>query len=342
MKKEFFGVCADGRKASIYTIGNSSGLTARISDFGGVVVNLFVRDKDGNERDVVLGYDTLAEYEKNPCYFGALIGRCGNRIGRGRFSIDGTEYQLDNNERVNHLHGGFQGFDKKLWHAEQTENSLKLTLLSPDGDQKYPGNLVVCVVYTVTNDNALEIRYRGLSDQKTIFNMTNHAYFNLGGQDEPNILGHVLRIDADAITAIDEGLIPTGELMPVNGTPFDFRTPKKIGRDIGADHAQIKVAGGFDHNYALCSGSTAAEAFCEASGISMTVYTDLPGIQLYTGNFLDENVGMKGNRRANKNRAFCLEMQYFPDAVNHSNFESPVIEAGQCKEYYTRFEFSIR
>ena len=342
MQKELFGVCADGRKADLYTISNSSGMTARISDFGGAVVNLYVKDRDGNERDVVLGYDNLAGYEKNACYFGMLIGRSGNRIGGGRFSIDGVEYQLDNNERANHLHGGFAGFDKKLWHAEQTENSLKLTLFSPDGDQKYPGNLVACVVYTVTQDNALQIEYSGMSDRKTIFNMTNHAYFNLGGQDEPTILDHVMRIDADAITAIDEGLIPTGELMPVNGTPFDFRSPKKIGRDIGADHAQIKVAGGFDHNYALCGGSTAAEAFCEASGISMKVATDLPGMQLYTGNFLDENVTMKGSRRANKNRAFCLETQYFPDAVNHANFESPVIEAGQYKEYYTRFEFSIR
>lgn len=342
MKKEFFGVCADGREASLYTIGNSAGMTARISDFGGVVVNLFVKGKDGSMRDVVLGYDNLADYEKNPCYFGALIGRCGNRIGGARFSIDGVEYVLENNERANQLHGGFQGFDKRLWHAEQTENSLKLTLLSPDGDQKYPGNLVVCVVYTVTEDNALHIAYHGMSDRKTIFNMTNHAYFNLGGQDEPNILDHVLRIDSDAITAVDEGLIPTGELMPVDGTPFDFRSPKKIGQDIGAEHTQLKIAGGYDHNYALRGSGEVAEAFCEASGIVLKVVTDLPGMQLYTGNFLDENVVMKDNRRANKNRAFCLETQYFPDAINQSNFESPVIEAGQCKEYYTRFEFSVR
>ncbi len=341
MKKEFFGVLAEGREASIYTIGNSSGLTARISDFGGVLVNLYVRDRDGGLRDVVLGYDRLAGYEKNSCYFGALIGRNGNRIGGARFSIDGTEYQLDSNERANQLHGGFEGFDKKLWHAEQTENSLKLTLMSADGDQKYPGNLVVCVVYTVTEDNALCIAYRGMADRKTIFNMTNHAYFNLGGQDEHDILDHVLRIDSDAITAVDEALIPTGELMPVTGTPFDFRSPKKIGWDIGADHVQLKIAGGYDHNFALRSGN-AAEAYCETSGIAMKVTTSSPGVQLYTGNFLDENVVMKGESRANKNRAFCLETQYYPDAVNHANFESPVIEAGQCKEYFTRFEFSVR
>lgn len=343
MKREKFGVCTDRRVAYLYTISNSSGMTAKISDFGGVMVSLFVKDKTGNYRDVVMGYDTLAEYENNPAYVGALIGRCASRIKDGKFNLDGKDYQLDKNDNTNHLHGGFEGFNKKLWNAEQISAScLKLTLFSPEGDQKYPGNLVVCVEYEITEDNTLCITYRGMSDQKTIFNMTHHAYINLGGQDADTILDHYLRIDADTFVEIDENMSVTGEVMAVEETPLDFRNPKKIGKDINADNEQVRLAGGYDHNYVLNGGGAAAEAYCEATGIEMKVYTDLPGMQLYTGNFLDESVLMKGGCSANKHRAFCLETQYFPDAVNHCNFPSPVIEAGECKEYTTRFVFSVR
>jgi len=345
MYKEKFGICKKGRMAYLYTIRNKMGLSAKISDFGGVMVNLFVKDKKGKLRDIVMGYDTLAEYEVNPTYFGATIGRCANRIKGGTFTMDGIEHKLECNNGVNHLHGGFEGFDKKLWNAEQiAENILKLTLFSPDGDQKYPGNLLVCVIYTITNDNALEITYRGFCDKTTLFNMTNHAYFNLAGQDTDTILDHELRIDANVITAVDENMSITGELMPVEGTPLDFRKTKKIGRNINADHPQIRYVNGFDHNYEIneTDGLAAAEAYCEESGICMSMYTDQPGVQLYTGNYLDSSLMIKGNKNATQYRAFCLETQFFPDAINHPNFIRPTIEAGEYIEYSTRYMFCVK
>lgn len=345
MYKEKFGTCKNGRTAYLYTIYNEMGMSARISDFGAVIVNLFVKDKLGVPRDIVMGYDTLAEYEVNTAYFGAAIGRCANRIKGGTFTIDGIVYKLDCNNGINHLHGGFEGFGKKLWNTEQiAENSLKLTLFSPDGDQKYPGNLMVSIIYTITNDNALEITYRGFCDKTTLFNMTNHAYFNLAGQDTDTILGHELCINADTITAVDENMSITGELMSVEGTPLDFRKMKKIGRDIKDDHPQIRYVKGFDHNYALneTHGLAAAEAYCDESGIYMSIYTDQPGIQLYTGNYLDSNLTIKGNKNATQYRAFCLETQFFPDAINYPNFISPTIKAGEYVEHTTRYIFSIR
>jgi len=343
MKKEVFGVCKNGRTSSLYTIANSSGMTAKISDFGGVIVSLSVPDKNGVMTDVVLGFDTLAEYEANPPYLGAAIGRCGNRIVKGTFVLDGVTYRLDCNNGVNHLHGGFEGFDKKLWNAVQTaDNSLTLTMLSPDGDQGYPGNLLACVTYTVTDDNALVLNYRGMSDKKTIFNMTNHSYFNLAGQDSDSILDHELMINADKMATVDENVSATGEMIDVTGTPFDFRKPKKIGADIGGDHPQIKYVGGFDHHFDLNkNGDPAAQSYCAESGIAMTMYTDCPGVQLYPGNFLEDGMLLKGGKKAGKRRAFCLETQFAPDAVNRPRFESPVIHAGECSEYETRYVFSI-
>lgn len=343
MKKEVFGVCKDGRTASLYTIANKSGMTAKISDFGGVIVSLFVPDKGGVMTDVVLGFDTLAEYEVNPPFLGAAIGRCGNRIVHGTFALDGVTYRLACNDGVNHLHGGPEGFDKKLWNAVQTaENSLSLTLFSPDGDQGYPGNLIACVTYTITDDNALVLHYRGLSDKKTIFNMTNHSYFNLAGQDCDSILEHELMINADKIAAVDENVSATGEMIDVTGTPFDFRKPKRIGQDIGTENDQIKYVGGYDHHFDLNkNGAPGAMAFCEQTGIGMTMTTDCDGVQLYSGNFLTDGLPLKGGKKAAKRRAFCLETQFVPDAVNRPQFVSPVIEAGQCAESETRYVFSI-
>lgn len=343
MKKEVFGVCKDGRTASLYTIANKNGMTAKISDFGGVIVSLFVPDKDSVMTDVVLGFDTLAEYEVNPPFLGAAIGRCGNRIVHGTFALDGVTYRLECNNGVNHLHGGPEGFDKKLWNAVQKgENGLTLTLLSPDGDQGYPGNLIACVTYTITDDNALLMRYRGMSDKKTIFNMTNHSYFNLAGQDSDSILDQALMINADKMATVDENVSATGEMIDVNGTPFDFRQPKKIGQDIGTDNPQIKYVGGFDHHFDLNkNGAPGAMAFCEQTGIGMTMITDCDGVQLYSGNFLMDGLPLKGGKKANKRRAFCLETQFAPDAVNRPQFLSPVIEAGQCAESETRYVFSI-
>ncbi len=343
MSKEVFGVCQDGRTASLYTLSNSKGMTAKITDFGGAIVSLFVPDKNGVMTDVVLGFDTLAEYEANPPYLGALIGRCGNRIVGGTFTLDGTTYQLDLNDGPNHLHGGFKGFDKKLWNGEQTApNSLTLTLFSEDGDQKYPGNLIVCVTYTITDDNAIVLSYRGMSDKKTIFNMTNHSYFNLAGQQSDSMLDHEIMINADRMATVNEKVSATGELIDVTGTPFDFRTPKKIGRDIGANHDQIKFVGGFDHHYDIIkNGKPAAMAYCEQTGIGMTVETNCDGVQLYSGNFLTDGLPIKGGRKVKKRMAFCLETQFAPDAVNAPRFLSPVIEAGECSEYETWYTFSI-
>lgn len=345
MQKEKFGVCSDGKNAYIYTINNSVGMIVKVSNFGGAIISLYVKDKNGELRDVVLGFDTLAEYEANPPYFGTLIGRCANRIKDGKFCLNEKEYQLDVNNEANHLHGGFSGFHKRLWNAEQTsESSIKLTLFSANGDQKYPGNLIVSVLYTVTEDNALEIKYQGFSDRDTLFNMTYHAYFNLAGQDAGDILDHELTVDANTYIPIDDSICPTGEIRSVEGTPFDFRAPKRIGQDIDSEHGQIMLAGGYDHNYVLnpSSDTAAATAFCEESGIRMVVYTDMPGAQLYTGNSLDESIIMKGGRKAQKHKAFCLETQYFPDAINHSHFDSPVIKAGDLKEYVTRYKFSVK
>lgn len=342
--KKIFGTCADGMKAHIYSIKNSSGMEANISDFGGVLVSLIVKDRNGRKCDVVTGYDTLKEYEADTAYFGALVGRCANRIKGGRFNIDGMEYDVSRNEGKNHLHGGQYGFNKRIWHAEQTApDTLKLTLFSPDKDQGYPGNLIVCVVYKVTEDNALDIAYSGFSDKKTVFNMTHHAYFMLGGQNEDSILDDFLRIRADAVTEIDNELIPTGRITDVGGTPFDFREMKKIGRDIGAGNTQLIYGNGYDHNFIIKSknGEPCAEAYCESTGIYMSVYTDLPGLQLYTGNHLS-GMTVKGGRKAERHSAFCLEAQYFPDAVNHAHFAQPVIESGEYRAYSTRYAFSVR
>lgn len=342
MEREKFGVCKDGNGAYLYTISGHS-LTAKLTDFGAALVSLFVKDKNGSALDVVMGYDTLAQYEADTAYLGVTAGRCANRIAKGVFKLGGKEYRLDCNDGPNHLHGGFCGFGKKLWKAEQTdESSVKFTLLSPDGDQGYPGNLIACVVYAIKGDS-LEISYRGMADGKTVFNLTNHSYFNLAGQGGGDILGHELAINADSVTAIDETLCPTGELMPVAGTPFDFRKAKKIGKDIGSDHIQMKYGKGYDHNFALNhTGGADAEVFCEESGIIMRVYTDSPGMQFYSGNFLNGGITLKGGRKASYRGGLCLETQFFPDAVNHPSFKSPVIEAGECYGYFTRFEFGTK
>ena len=340
MDPRIFGKLKDGQTAFLYTLRNQNGMEAQISDFGGIITKLLVPGSDGQLVDVVLGFDTLAEYEVNPPYLGAIIGRCANRIGGGRFSLGGKPYQLDCNEDgSNHLHGGYVGFNKRLWKSEQTaENSLMLMLMSPDGDQGYPGNLVVSVVYTLTPNNTLSIHYRGMSDQNTLLNMTNHTYFNLAGQEANNMYDHWLRIEAEQFCEIAEGMKMTGRMLDVAGTPLDFRKPKQIGKDIDSDYEQMVLAGGFDHNYAFKPGA-AASAWCEATGISMTVSTDRPGIQLYSGNFLTDDLTLKGGRQSNKRRGFCLETQFYPDAINYPEFISPILEAGVPDETETRFAF---
>ncbi len=338
---KIFGTCKDGLTAHLYTIENTRGMAALVSDFGAALVSLFVQTKVGSLSDVVLGFDTLEEYEENPPHLGTTIGRYANRIVRGRFTLEGRQYSLELNNGVNHLHGGFHGFDKRLWTACQTaKNSIRFALFSPDMDQGYPGNLVVSVTYTLTEDNALCLSYSGMSDKTTLLNLTNHTYFNLAGQESDSALGHYLRINADRIAAVDANSSVTGEMMDVSNTPFDFRAGKQIGAEIGSPHMQLEWTHGYDHHYFLCS-SCAAEAYCEESGICMTVYTDSPGVQFYTANHLDDSLILKSGSRAKKHRAFCLETQHAPDAMNQPAFgDDPVLPAGICKSHETRYVFS--
>lgn len=340
-----FGSLSDGRKAYLYTLVNrKTGMEAIVTDFGAALVALFVKDQNGSPTDVVLGYDTIEGYEKNPPYLGVTVGRYANRIVRGRFTLEGKEYSLECNDGANHLHGGVQGFDKRLWNAVQTaENSVRLSLFSADMDQGYPGNIVVSVKYTLTDDGALCLDYCGMSDKATLLNLTNHSYFNLAGQDTDTILDQYLRIDADSIAAVDEKGSVTGEMMDVGSTPFDFRKGKKIGADIGSGHAQLDYVGGYDHNYFLRqSGGTTAEAWCEQTGICMAMFTDSPSVQLYTGNYLGGDLQIKGGRKATHRRAFCLETQHAPDAMNKPEYgDDPVLPGGECVQYQTRYVFSV-
>lgn len=333
-----FGKLQDGREAKLYTIANHKGMTVEVTDYGATLVSAVVPDKNGKCADVILGYADVTDYAKNGGYLGATIGRSGNRIGQAKFILNGKEYQLDKNENGNNLHSGKAGYDMVIWEAKADEDSNTVSFFhhSSDGDQGYPGNFDVTVAYTLTEENEIRIVYSGRSDQDTIANMTNHSYFNLEGHDSGSVLEHVLWIDADGITAIDKESIPTGEIRKVEGTPFDFRTPKAVGRDIGAEDEQLKMGGGYDHNFALNPGEGVrkiAEVTAPVSGRKMEVFTDCVGVQLYTGNFIEDTWIGKDGKPYEKRGGLCLETQFFPDAVNHENFVSPVLKAGE--EYHT-------
>ncbi len=350
IKKELFGKLKTGENVYMYTLSNSAGMTAKIINFGARVVSLTAPDKNGKYEDVVLGYDSLKDYVRGSSYFGAIVGRYGNRIGKGKFTLDGKEYQLTINNGMNHLHGGIKGFDKVLWTAEPVETdssqSLKLTYKSADGEQGYPGNLTIQVEYTLTKDNALRIDYTATTDKPTILNPTHHSYFNLTGSPTNTILDHELEIDADYITPVDRGLIPTGELMKVENTPFDFRTFHKIGERINDDNQQLKFGGGYDHNFVLnnYNGSVreVAEVYEPISGRLMKVFTDQPGIQFYSGNFLNGMAKGKGGIAYNYRTGLCLEAQHFPDSPNHPNFPSVVLRPGETYTQTTVYEFSVK
>jgi aldose 1-epimerase len=345
IKKDVFGHLADGTAIDIYTLTNKSGLEARIMTYGAILVSLKVPDTKGVLADVNLGFDTLEGYLGTHPYFGAIIGRYANRIAKARFMLDGVEYHLAVNNNDNTLHGGTKGFDKVVWTAEPVESGhgpgLKLTYLSEDMEEGYPGNLAVTVIYTLTNANGLEIRYEATTDKPTVLNLTNHAYWNLRGEGRGDILGHVLQIEADRITAVDSpvNLIPTGEILDVAGTPFDFTSPHAIGERIA------QVEGGYDHNFVLRSGggtlALAAHVEEPESGRTMEVWTDQPAIQLYTGNFLDGTVVGKGGHAYGKHDAFCLETQHFPDSPNHPNFPSTVLEPGLVFRTVTVYKFAM-
>ena len=345
-KREHFGRLADGTAVELFTLTNASGLEARIMTYGAILVSLKVPDRNGVLADVNLGFDSLAGYLGTHPYFGAVIGRYANRIAKARFTLDGVEYRLAPNNNGNTLHGGIKGFDKVVWKAVPVKvaygTGVKLTYLSKDMEEGFPGNLSVTVVYTLTDTNELEIRYEATTDKATLVNLTNHAYWNLKGEGQGDVLGHRLQIEADKITAVDSAanLIPTGEILPVAGTPFDFTSPHAIGERIA------KVEGGYDHNFVLRSGggalALAARVEEPASGRVLEIWTDQPGIQLYTGNFLDGTVIGKGGQAYGKHFAFCLETQHFPDSPNQPNFPTTILRPGQTYRTVTVHKFSVK
>ncbi|WP_316829924.1 aldose epimerase family protein [Pedobacter aquatilis] len=340
-----YNTTIDGKTVSLYTLKNKAGVSVSITNYGGRVVSLLVPDKNNKLTDVVLGYDSIGAYrKKGEPFFGALIGRYGNRIGKGKFKLEGKEYQLQLNDGVNTLHGGTDGFYSKVWDAKQTDaQKLELTYSSKDGEAGYPGKLDVKVTYTLTDDNALKIDYSASTDKTTIVNLTNHAYFNLNGEGNSTILDHELSIDANAYTPVDSTLIPTGKLQPVAGTAFDFTKTKTIGKNIEDKDEQLGFGKGYDHNFALNQhdeNKAIAKVKSTVTGIVMEVYTTEPGLQFYSGNFLTgkDKDGKDGKSYPHRS-AFCLETQHFPDAPNHSNFASTVLKPGEVYKTTTTYKF---
>jgi aldose 1-epimerase len=333
----------EGQAITEYTLTNKNGMQLSVINYGGTITKLNVPDKNGKLGDVVLGYDSLSGYlqRANP-FFGALIGRYGNRIGKATFTLDGQTYNLDKNDGANSLHGGKKGYDKVVWTAEkQGDNSLKLTYHSKDGEGGYPGNLDVTVVYTLTADNSVKIDYTATTDKATPVNLTNHAYYNLSAGTDSTILNNEIQINADKYTPVDAGLIPTGQIADVKGTPFDFTSSKQIGRDI----AQVK--GGYDHNWVLNKKENSLEKivtlYHPTSGRVMEVYTTEPGVQFYTGNFLNGRLAnTKGGAKYVQHAALCLETQHFPDSPNHPNFPSTILKPGETYKSTTVYKFSTK
>jgi aldose 1-epimerase len=351
IKKLPFGKMPDGAPIHLYVLTNKNGMQASITNFGARLVSLKVPDRNGKLADVVLGYSSVAGYLKDTAYFGAIVGRYANRIAKGRFKLNGVTYKLPINNGVNSLHGGPKGFENLVWQARELTNSkdpaIELTLTSPDGDEGYPGTMHVRVIYTLTEQNAVRIQYRATTDKPTIINLTNHSYFNLDGQGNGNILDTVLMINADKYTPTDKTQIPTGKIVSVKGTPFDFLKPTPIGARINEKNEQLKMAGGYDHNWVINRDHKtglvlAARAYSPKSGRVLSVYTTEPGVQFYSGNFLDGTLVGKGGKVYKYRYGFTLETQHYPDAPNHPNFPSTVLKPGQVYRQTTVFKFSTR
>jgi aldose 1-epimerase len=347
LKSKSFGKTRAGEPVELYTLTNSKGMEADIMTYGGILVSLKTPDRGGKLADVVLGFDSLDGYVNDPPppYFGALIGRYGNRIGGGRFSLNGTEYKLAQNNGPNHLHGGLRGFDKVVWKARTPDaQSLELTYLSKDGEEGYPGNLTATVTYTLTENNELKLDYRATTDKDTVLNLTNHSYFNLAGQGEGDVLGHQIMINADRFTPVDSGLIPTGELRSVESTPFDFRQTRAIGERIDAADEQIKFGKGYDQNFVLNRAGSglelAAKVIEPKSGRVMEVLTTEPGVQFYTANNLNGSLRGKAGKVYGRRYALCLETQHFPDSPNKPNFPSVVLKPSAQYQTTTVYRFS--
>lgn len=348
IRSEVFGKLPNGQFVNLYTLRNKNGVTIKITNYGGIITHWTTPDKAGAFEDIVLGYDTLGGYLKATPYFGAIVGRYGNRIANGKFSLDNQTYQLATNNGANHLHGGVVGFDKALWAATiQENNTLQLKYVSKDGEEGFPGELACTVTYQLTDNDALEITYAATTNKPTVVNLTNHTYFNLTGEAKNNVLAHELTLNADRFLPVDAGLIPTGELREVQGTPFDFRKPTPIGAGINdPKDEQIKRGGGYDHCWVLDrstdSLTLAATAFDANSGRVLETFTTEPAVQFYTGNFLDGGITGKKDTKYQKRCAFCLETQHYPDSPNQPNFPTVMLRPNETYRSKTVYKTSVR
>lgn len=351
IEKANYGKTSDGESVDLYTLKNSNGMEIDVITYGGIITKWTAPDKEGVYKDIVLGFDSLSQYLASNPYFGAIIGRYGNRIAKGKFTIDDIEYSLATNDGPNHLHGGVKGFDKVVWSgSEQVEDhsgSLKLSYLSKDMEEGYPGNLNVVVTYTLKDDNTLDVLYEASTDKKTFINLTQHSYFNLSGDFTQTILGHEIMLEADSYLPVDATLIPTGRLADVTDTPFDFRIAKTIGRDINAADDQLKKGLGYDHCWVLNDQNNGsrrvASAYHSESGRYLEIFSDEPAIQFYTGNFLDGTLPVKGGTGTYAHRTgFCLETQHYPDSPNKPDFPSVLLNPGDKYTTKTSFKFSVK
>jgi len=348
MNKNHFGKFYNNEDVYLFSLKNNNGIEIKITNYGGIITSIITPDKNGNFSDIVLGFETLDEYLSGHPYFGAIIGRYCNRIKNGTFMLNGIQYNLAKNDGENHLHGGLKGFDKVLWYSnirkDEEKELLEISYLSKDMEEGYPGNLQVKVTYSLNNNNELKIEYIAITDEDTIINLTNHSYFNLSGEE--TILNHELKIYADYFTPIDSTLIPTGELLSVNNTPFDFRDFELIGKRIDYDNEQLKYGNGYDHNFVLNkkdnSLTLAAELFSKESGRLLQVFTTEPAIQFYSGNFLDGSIKGKNQKVYTRRSGLCLETQHYPDSPNKKNFPSVVLKRGYEYKQITIFKFGVK
>ena len=337
----------DGKQTHLFILKNKKGVTAAISDYGAHLVGMLVPDKNGKMTDVVLGFDSIGGFQKaGSAYYGATIGRYGNRLAGGKFKLDGKEYTLFKNNGPNTLHGGKKGFDSMVWDGKQIDSStVELTYLSKDMEEGFPGNLKVKVTYMLTDDNSIKISYEATTDKNTVVNLTNHTYFNLNGQGSGTALDHVVQIDADNYTPVDSTLIPTGKIEPVKGTPFDFTTPTAIGARIGQENSQLKFGKGYDHNYVLNKHNISrpiATVTGDKSGIKMEVFTEEPGLQFYTGNFMDGSHTIFGGKKDGHRTAFAMETQHYPDSPNQPAFPTTELKPGAVYKTQTIYKFSVK
>lgn len=340
-----FGKTLENVDIRLFTIENKNGMKVSVCEFGAVLTHLYIKGKDGKERDIVLGFDDVSGYERNSSFFGATVGPIANRTADARYTIDGTTYRLDGNDGANNLHTDFyRGFHKRLWNAEYDDNSVKFTIEKKDMDLGIPGNMKVSVTYSLSDDNEISIHYNGVSDKKSVFNMTNHSYFNLNGHDSGKIEDEVLWLKASHYTPVVLGAIPTGEIAPVKGTVMDFTSPTRVGERIAADEEQLLLVRGYDHNFVVDGWDKTRQLIAyvtdDKSGVKMEVFSDLPGVQFYAGNCIGWEVG-KGNTEYGPRLALCLETQYYPNSLNQEGFPCPVFDAMQEYDTTTSYKFSL-